>query len=43
MSITCFHGFSRSLTEEVFSSLNEERRLTRMGWNDDGIFDCFIR
>ena len=43
MSITCFHGFSRSLTEEVFSSLNEERRLTRMGWNDYGIFDCFIR
>ena len=38
----CSHGFSCSLTED-FSSLNEERRLTRMGWNEGGIFDCFIR
>ena len=38
-----FPWFFMLSDREDFSLLNEERRLTRMGWNEGGIFDCFIR
>ena len=38
MSINCFHGFPRALTEKVPSSLNEGP----INSNDDGFVNCFI-
>ena len=39
MSINCIHGFPRTVTEKVPSSLNEGP----INSNDDGFLNCFIK